>query len=291
MKKLLYVVVLSALLSGCENTKRYTQNAPEIETVKAIIKDYNAKNYKAVVSYFADTANVYFNSSKSFKAGKLPEYHNETDINFSSRGFIEEGQEYEMVVTDKGTTWVNFWGSWEGTFAANGKKIGLQIHLTLEFIDGEVVTEYGYWDASGIVLAMQEIEENHVNKQIVQSAYDFFAKGEVPAFLALLDPKVTWNEAENFIYASKKPYKGADAIVKGVFEPIGAEWEYWNLTNLQLNQMSNGQVLATGRYKAKHKKTGKKLNAQMAHVWTLKNGKVTNFQQYTDTKQVAEVIK
>jgi ketosteroid isomerase-like protein len=50
-------------------------------------------------------------------------------------------------------------------------------------------------------------------------------------------------------------------------------------------------VLATGRYKAKHKKTGKKLNAQMAHVWTLKNGKVTKFQQYTDTKQASEVIK
>lgn len=291
MKKLLFIVVLSVLLSACETPQRYTQNAPEIEIVKAIIKEYNAKNYKSVVSHFADTANVYFNSSKSFKASKLPDYHNETDSNFSSRGFVEEGQEFEMVVTDKGTTWVNFWGSWEGTFAANGKKTALEIHLTLQFIDGKVVTEYGYWDASGIVLAMQEIEASHVNKQIVQSAYDLFEKGEVPAFLALLDPKVEWSEAENFIYASKKPYKGIDATVKGVFEPIGAEWEYWKLTNLQLNQMDNGEVLATGRYKAKHKKTGKKLNAQMAHVWTLKNGKVTNFQQYTDTKQAAEVVK
>ena len=291
MKKLLFVVVISVLLSACENTQRYTQNSPEIETVKAIIKDYNAKNYESVVSHFADTANVYFNSSTSFKASKLPDYHSETDPNFSSRGFVKEGQEFEMVVTDKGITWVNFWGSWEGTFAANGKKTTLQIHLTLQFIDGKVVTEYGYWDASGIVLAMQEIEENHINKQIIQSAYDLFAKGEVPAFLALLDPKVEWNEAENFIYASKRPYKGIDATVKGVFEPIGAEWEYWKLTNLQLNQMNNGQVLATGRYKAKHKETGKKLNAQMAHVWTLKNGKVTKFQQYTDTKQASEVIK
>lgn len=291
MKKLLLGVVLCTLIYACETPQRYTQNSPEIESTKAIIKDYNAKNYEAVVSHFADTANVYFNSSKSFKAGKLPEYHNETDSNFSSRGFIEKGQEYEMVVTDKGATWVNFWGSWEGTFAANGKKTTLQIHLTLQFIDGKVVTEYGYWDSAGIVLALQEIEAAYVNKQIVQSGYDFFEKGEVPAFLALLDPKVEWNEAENFIYASKKPYKGIDATVKGVFEPIGAEWDYWKLTNLQLNEMSNGQVLATGRYKAKHKKTGKKLNAQMAHVWTLKNGKVTKFQQYTDTKQAAEAVK
>ncbi len=26
-----------------------------------------------------------------------------------------ENREYEMVVTDKGQTWVNFWGLWEGT--------------------------------------------------------------------------------------------------------------------------------------------------------------------------------
>lgn len=291
MKKLLFVVVLSVLLSACENTQRYTQNSPEIETVKAIIKDYDAKNYESLMAHFADTANVYLNSSTSFKANKLATYHERDDINFSSRGFLKEDQEYEMVKTDKGTTWVNFWGTWQATLAANAKKIEIPIHLTVQFIDGKAVTEHGYWDNAPIVLAMQEIEENHVNKQIIQSAYDFFAKGEVPAFLALLDPKVEWNEAENFIYASKKPYKGIDATVKGVFEPIGAEWEYWKLTNLQLNQMNNGQVLATGRYKAKHKETGKKLDAQMAHVWTLKNGKVTNFQQYTDTKQAAEVIK
>jgi len=145
MKKLLFGVVLCVLISACETQQRYTQTSSEIETVKAIIKDYNAKNYESVVSHFADTANVYFNSSTSFKAGKLPDYHNGTDSNFSARGFIEKGQEYEMVVTDKGATWVNFWGAWEGTFAANGKKTALQIHLTLQFIDGKVVTEYGYW--------------------------------------------------------------------------------------------------------------------------------------------------
>jgi len=57
-----------------------------------------------------------------------------------------------------------------------------------------------------------------------------------------------------------------------------------------LNEMTNGMVLGTGRYQAKNKKSGKILNAQVAHLWTLKNGKVTKFQQYTDTKQVAEAI-
>ncbi len=50
-------------------------------------------------------------------------------------------------------------------------------------------------------------------------------------------------------------------------------------------------VLATGRYQAKYKKNSAVIDAQVAHVWTLKDGKVIKFQQYTDTKQVAEAIK
>jgi uncharacterized protein len=29
----------------------------------------------------------------------------------------------------------------------------------------------------------------------------------------------------------------------------------------------------------------------MAHLWTLKDGKIMKFQQYTDTKQFAEAVK
>ncbi len=52
--------------------------------------------------------------------------------------------------------------------------------------------------------------------------------------------------------------------------------------------MSNNQVLATLRYDAKVKETGKTYNAQAAHLWTLKDGKVVAFQQYVDTKQLAD---
>lgn len=290
MKKLLFSGLFLILFVSCQNQERYSQTSSEVEKAKAIIKDYDAKNYESLVSHFADTANVFFNSTASFKASQLPVFHSNDDENFSSRGFVQEGQEYEMVVTDEGKKWVNFWGNWQGTLAANNKQIRIPVHLTIQFIDGKAVTEYGYWDNTPIVAALQEIEANQNNKQTIQAAYDNFAKGDVPAFLALLDPNIEWNEAENFIYASEKPYIGADAIVKGVFEPIGTEWEYWKISNLQLNELTNGMVLATGRYQAKNKKSGKNLDAQMAHIWTLKNGKVTKFQQYTDTKQASEVI-
>jgi len=288
MKNLFFAGFLLVLFTNCEQKQRYTQQSPEIETVKSIIKDYDSKNYENLTSHFADTAKVYINNTKPFNASELPEYHGQTDNTYSSRGFLTDDLEFEMAVTDEGKTWVNFWGTWKGTLASSGKEYVIPIHLTYQFIDGKVVKQYGYWDGTEITLAVQNSGDN---KNIIANAYDLFAKGDVPAFLALLDNKVEWNEAENFIYHRKKPYIGADEAVNGVFSKLGSEWDYWNLVDLQLYEFKNGMVLATGRYNAKNKANGKILDAQMAHVWTLRDNKIVKFQQYTDTKQAFDTYQ
>ena len=67
--------------------------------------------------------------------------------------------EYEMFVTDKGQTWVNFWGIWKGTLAANNKTYTLPTHITAQFVDGKVVKEFGYWDVSKIMMDIQTMEQ------------------------------------------------------------------------------------------------------------------------------------
>ena len=129
------------------------------------------------------------------------------------------------------------------------------------------------------------------NVAVVDGLYQAFAKGDVPAVLAVMDANIVWNEAENFPYADRNPYIGPDAVLNGVFARIGEEWEYWNLTDIQLHDVSGNRVLATLRYKAKHKKTGKVIDSQTAHLWTLKDRMITAFQQFTDTKQAAEAVK
>lgn len=129
------------------------------------------------------------------------------------------------------------------------------------------------------------------NASLVKKMYDAFAEGDVPSVIAGLDDEVVWNEAENFVYADGNPYIGHDAVVNGVFTKLGNNWEYWNLVEKEFHEMDNDMVLVTGRYLGKYKKNGKKIDAQFAHVWKLKDGKATSFQQYTDTKQVAKAIK
>lgn len=160
MKKLILYCLAAVLITACQQKqKRYTQNSPEIEIVKTVIKNYNNKNWEAIVTHYADTSKTFFNTvDKPFNSKKIPEYHAQNDLNYVKRAFVDEGQEYEMVLTDEGKTWVNFWGTWKGTLIENNKEITIAVHLTVQFIDKKIVQDHGYWDASEVVVSLQEIE-------------------------------------------------------------------------------------------------------------------------------------
>jgi uncharacterized protein len=49
--------------------------------------------------------------------------------------------------------------------------------------------------------------------------------------------------------------------------------------------MSSWSRRATGGFK----QTGKSLDAQVCHVWKIRDGQVTSFQQYVDTAQLQDV--
>lgn len=133
------------------------------------------------------------------------------------------------------------------------------------------------------------IKQSAENKAIVDRLYQAFSKGDVPGVLSGMDSKIVWKEAEGNKYANGNPYVGPDAVLNGVFGPILADHEYFNLEDIQLHEMLNDKVLATLRYDAKTK-AGKSYNAQVAHFWTLKEGKITGFQQFVDTKKLHDAM-
>ena len=114
----------------------------------------------------------------------------------------------------------------------------------------------------------------------------------MPTVLGLMHPKIEWNEAESNSLADGNPYIGPDAILEGVFARLGANHEYFVLQDIKIHGMHDNMVLATLRYDAKVKETGKTYNAQVAHLWTLnEEGKIVSFQQYADTKKLTDAEK
>ena len=122
---------------------------------------------------------------------------------------------------------------------------------------------------------------------VVKGIYEAFGRGDVGAVLGAFDAAIDWREADGFLYADGNPYIGPQAIAEGVFQRIITDAEGFNLT--VENVIDGGDtIVAQGRYRGTMKKTGTPVDAQFAHVWNVRDGKVVRFQQYTDTRQWAQ---
>lgn len=124
--------------------------------------------------------------------------------------------------------------------------------------------------------------------EIVQGIYDAFAVGDGAAVVATFSPDIIWNEAESNSVADGNPYIGPQAVAEGVFGRIGQEWETFTLHDQTLYAVGEDMVIATGRYRGTHAMTGKSIDAQKVHIWWFEDGLATRFQQYVDTKQLAD---
>lgn len=126
------------------------------------------------------------------------------------------------------------------------------------------------------------------NGAIIDGIYAAFAKGDVPAVLAALDAQVEWREADGF--STPGTFVGPDAVLNGVFMQLGNQWDGFSVTPDEV-VVSGERVVSFGHYAGTSTKTGKAFRVPFAHAWRMKDGKVTHFQQYTDTHLVQEAMK
>ena len=186
----------------------------------------------------------------------------------------------------------NFKGKHTGDFfgiPASQKEVNIEGVTLVKMKNRKILQEQDFMD-NNIFLGQLGLLSDPNNIALVDNLYKSFAAGDVPAVLGAMDANIVWNEAEGNAYADGNPYIGPDAVLNGVFARVIGDHEYFTLNDINLHEMSNNQVLATLRYDAKNKETGKSYNAQVAHLWTLKEGKVVAFQQYVDTKKLSDAL-
>jgi len=161
MKKIMLITLVIASISACKNEVRYTQNSPEIETYKKVIKDYEVENWESMATHYSDTAKILNNVTEknAQTVAQLVAQNKQDAALFSSWKYVPEESEYEMVVTDKGEIWVNFWGLWQARLKVNDLLYEIPVHITAQFMDGKIVKEHGYWDISKLVLDLQTFQE------------------------------------------------------------------------------------------------------------------------------------
>lgn len=98
-----------------------------------------------------------------------------------------------------------------------------------------------------------------------------------------MDPDIEWITMWHY----KVEGRGPGPVAEGLFKPLMAEWTSFSLVPTEF--ITEGEtVVSLGDFKGVHGATGKTCKARYAHVWTVKDGKITRFRQYIDTLAVAE---
>ena len=285
-----FMVILAVLVFGgfsvfSQNSnidadiKMYTQVWDDIIN-KGEIDKINNKHFSEDITMVYSPENVV--GIEAFKS-----HYNNFIEGFSEREFTVKqsfGDDDNIVKHwhFKGKHTGNFFG-----IPATGKKIDVEGVTLVKMKNGKIAREHDFMDSS-VLLQQLGLMSDPENLKIIDGLYKSFSAGDIPAVLSRLDENIVWNEAEGNAYADGNPYIGPDAVLNGIFARVGAEHEYFKLSDIKLHEMSNNQVLATLRYNAKVKKNSNTYDVQAAHLWTLNDGKVIAFQQYVDTKQLDE---
>ncbi|MDT8439896.1 MAG: nuclear transport factor 2 family protein [Wenzhouxiangellaceae bacterium] len=126
-------------------------------------------------------------------------------------------------------------------------------------------------------------------RTVVETVYSAFAQGDMEAFAGLMAPDIVWNEAEGNPYADLNPYIGPEAVMSGLMARFVSEWEDISVTPHEY-VVEDDRVVVFGRYGETWKATGKKLDVPFVHSWTVNDGQLVAFQQYTDTAALVETM-
>lgn len=119
------------------------------------------------------------------------------------------------------------------------------------------------------------------NIEVVQKAYQNFKSGSIPELLELLTDDVTWQlpEIENVPFGGlregREQVAGFFASLADAQEPVTFEPREF--------VAQNDKVVALGRYTWRVKSTEREYGGDWAHVFTVRDGRISGFQEYMDT--------
>lgn len=127
------------------------------------------------------------------------------------------------------------------------------------------------------------------NVQLVRQGYDAFKKGDMAGLLSLFADDIAWtlDKVEQVPFSGQR--RGKDQVME--FFKLLDE----NMHPLQFEPQQfiaqDDKVVALGHAVWSVKSTDRRLESDWAHVFSVQNGKITSFREYTDTAASAAAFR
>lgn len=119
------------------------------------------------------------------------------------------------------------------------------------------------------------------NVQIVQDCYNKFGEGDVAGILGNCAEDIAWNtpELENATFGGKR---SGHMEVGEFFSRMNAEEQVIKFEPKEFIAQGD-RVVALGTYGATVRATGRSYETDWVHVFTVRDGKITNFDEFFDS--------
>ena len=120
----------------------------------------------------------------------------------------------------------------------------------------------------------------------VQDAYAAFGRGDIPALLSNMTDDIHWRAVIGV--ATHVPFSDevrGKAAVAEFFKKVSETEDFEQFEPREFVAQGD-TVVAIGHYRARAKATAKTFDSDFVKVFTLKNGKIAAFREFTDTAAV-----
>lgn len=124
------------------------------------------------------------------------------------------------------------------------------------------------------------------NIKLIKEVHEAFNRGDVPVVLATFDPAIVWQAPKEMPYGGT--FQGVPEV-GGFFQSLQPYFQELRVESE--HQYAVGDyVVDLGHFRGKGK-SGQKLDVANAFIWTVRDGKIVSFQEFSDTAALLEAIK
>jgi uncharacterized protein len=116
------------------------------------------------------------------------------------------------------------------------------------------------------------------NASLIQAAYDAFARGDIPAVIDLVDDSVEWSSPGTLPQGGQ--FHGRDGVGQ-FFQAVGGAWSSLALDVEAVTEAGSELVIGLVRADGT-RQGGGPAGYGATHVFTVRDGKVVRFREYTD---------
>jgi ketosteroid isomerase-like protein len=127
------------------------------------------------------------------------------------------------------------------------------------------------------------------NVALVQSAYAAFGEGNLQKLLGLMTPDIVWEFPASSVIPWAGTFKGPGEVSRF----FAALMEHSDPEAFEPRQFvaSDDRVVVLGYERFRIKSTGRAFATDWAHVFTVRDGRIAGFREYTDTAAMAKAFE